>query len=206
MLANGVVRVTDTLPAGLAVTSAIAPVGWTCGLAGQNLTCDSTVALPITASTDLNAITGTVRVSNSACPGPLVNTAAVAGFQAPYADSTPANGSSTVSTSMVCSGTLTVAKDNGASAVTTGDTTTYTVTFANAGPASADGTVASDLPDAGLDSCSVVSCSASGGSPVATCPATPASLLAPGGVALPSLPAGGAVTFGVRCSVTASGT
>jgi uncharacterized repeat protein (TIGR01451 family) len=205
VLANGVVRVTDTLPAGLVITSAIAPVGWSCGVAGQTVSCDSTLALPFAASTDLNAITATVRVSNSACPGPLVNTAAVAGFRAPYTDSNPANGSSTVSSSLVCSGTLTVAKDNGTSTVTTGDTTTYTVTVANLGPASADGTVVSDLPEAGLSSCSVVSCSAGGGSPAAICPATPADLLAPGGVALPGLPAGGTVTFGVRCSVTASG-
>ena len=205
VLANGVVRVTDTLPAGLVITSAIAPTGWNCGLSGQTVSCDSTVALPIAASTNLNAITGTVRVSNSACPGPLVNTAAVAGFRAPYADSTAANGTSTVSTTLGCSGTLTVAKDNGSSAVTTGTTTTYTVTVANQGPASADGAVVSDTPDAGLSSCSVVSCSASGGNPVASCPATPANLLAPGGVALPSLPSGGSVVFGVRCTVTASG-
>lgn len=205
VLANGVVRVTDTLPAGLVITSAIAPTGWTCGLSGQTVSCDSAVALPIAASTNLNAITGTVRVSNSACPGPLVNTAAVAGFQSPYADSTLANGTSTVSTSLVCSGTLTVAKDNGGNAVTTGTTTTYTVTVANQGPASADGAVVSDTPDAGLSSCSVVSCSASGGNPVAACPATPANLLNPGGVALPSLPSGGTVVFGVRCTVTASG-
>lgn len=205
VLANGVVRVTDTLPAGLVITSAIAPTGWTCGLSGQTVSCDSAVALPIAASTNLNAITGTVRVSNSACPGPLVNTAAVAGFQSPYADSTLANGTSTVSTSLVCSGTLTVAKDNGGNAVTTGTTTTYTVTVANQGPASADGAVVSDTPDAGLSSCSVVSCSASGGNPVAACPATPANLLNPSGVALPSLPSGGTVVFGVRCTVTASG-
>lgn len=205
VLANGVVRVTDTLPAGLVITGTIAPTGWTCGQVGQTVTCDSTVALPIAASTTLTAITGTVRVSNSACPGPLVNTAAIAGFQAPYADSTLANGSSTVSTTLGCSGTLTVAKDNGSSTVTTGTTTTYTITVANQGPASADGAVVSDTPDAGLSSCSVVSCSASGGDPVATCPATPADLLAPGGVVLPSLPSGGSVVFGVRCSVTASG-
>lgn len=205
VLANGVVRVTDTLPAGLILTTSINPVGWSCTPSGQTITCDSTAGLPIAASTNLATITGTVRVSNSACPGPLVNTAAVAGFQSPYADSTPANGSSTVSTTLVCSGTLTVAKDNGSSAVTTGTTTTYTVTVANQGPASADGAVVSDTPDAGLSSCSVVSCSASGGNPVTACPATPANLLAPGGVALPSLPSGGAVVFGVRCTVTASG-
>jgi uncharacterized repeat protein (TIGR01451 family) len=205
VLANGLVRVTDTLPAGVAITNALVPTGWSCTLVGQTVTCDSTVALPIAASTNLNAITGTVRVSNSACPGPLLNTAAVAGFQAPYADSTAANGTSTASTTLGCSGTLTVAKDNGTGTVNSGATTTYTVTVANQGPASAHGAVVSDTPDAGLSSCSVVSCTASGGSPVASCPGTPANLLAPGGVAITSLPAGGSVVFGVRCTVSASG-
>jgi len=206
VLANGLVRVTDTLAAGLSIVNPINPTGWSCGLSGQTVTCDSTVPLPLAAGTNLNAISGTVRVSNSACPGPLLNTAAVTGFQAPYADSTTANGSATVSTSLVCEGALTVAKTNGVNTVTTGDTTTYTVTFSNAGPASADGAVARDVPDAGLDSCSVVSCTASGGSPVAACPAAPANLLAPAGVALTGFPAGGTIEFSVRCTVTASGT
>lgn len=205
VLANGAVRVTDTLPAGVTITSFTSPTGWNCALSGQTVGCTSTVALPIAASTNLNAITGTVRVSNSACPGPLVNTAAIGGFQAPYADSTPANGTATVSTTLGCSGTLTVAKTNGVGTLTTGSTTTYTLTVANLGPASADGAVVSDTPGAGLSSCTVVSCSASGGNPVATCPATPANLLNPGGVTLTALPAGGTVVFGVRCSVSASG-
>lgn len=205
VLADGVLRVTDTLPAGVTLTSFASPSGWNCALSGQTVGCTSTVALPIAASTNLNAITGTVRVSNSACPGPLVNTAAIGGFQSPYADSTPANGTATASTSLLCSGTLTVAKTNGEGTLTAGSTTTYTVPVANQGPASADGAVVSDTPGAGLSSCSVVSCSASGGDPVATCPATPANLLNPGGVTLTALPAGGAVVFGVRCSVSASG-
>lgn len=202
VLANGAVRVTDTLPAGVTITSAVTPAGWNCTLSGQTVTCDSTVTLPIAASTNLNAITGTVRVSNTACPGPLVNTAAIGGFQAPYADSTAANGTATASTTLGCSGTLTVAKTNGVGTVTTGTTTTYTLSFGNLGPASADGALVSDTPDAGLSACSVLSCSASGG---ASCPATPANLLNPGGVALRSLPAGGSVQFSVRCNITASG-
>lgn len=205
VLASGAVRVTDTLPAGVTITSFVSPAGWNCALTGQTVGCTSTVALPIAASTDLNAITGTVRVSNSACPGPLVNTAAIGGFQTPYADSTPANGTATVSTTLGCSGTLTVAKTNGVGTLTAGSTTTYTVTVTNLGPASADGAVVSDTPGAGLSSCTVVSCSASGGNPVATCPAPLANLLSPGGLGLPSLPAGGSVVFGVRCQVSASG-
>lgn len=202
VLANGVVRVTDTLPAGVTITSAINPSGWSCSLSGPTVTCDSTVALPIAASTNLAAITGTVRVSNTACPGPLVNTAAVAGFQAPYADSTLANGTSSVSTTVGCNGTLTVAKSNGTGTVTAGGTTTYTLTFNNQGPASADGAVVSDTPDTGLSACSVLSCSASGG---ASCPATPANLLGAGGVAVPAFPAGGGVQFSVQCSISATG-
>jgi uncharacterized repeat protein (TIGR01451 family) len=206
VLANGALRVTDTLPAGLTISSAIAPAGWNCNLSGQTVDCTSTVALPMAASTDLNAITGTVRVSNTACPGPLVNTAALGGFQAPYADSTPANGTATAGTTLGCSGELTVTKTNGTGTTTAGSTTTYTVTFANLGPASADGAVARDTPDTGLSACSVVSCNASGGTPAATCPATPADLLGTGGVALPVFPSGGSVVFGVQCTVTASGT
>lgn len=119
--------------------------------------------------------------------------------------SVPANGSSTASTTLTCSGALTATKSNGAGTLTSGSTTTYTVTFANQGPASADGAVVSDQPGTGLSGCSVVSCSASGGNPAALCPVTPADLLAPGGAPLPGFPAGGSVLFGVRCTVSASG-
>lgn len=205
VLTDGVLRVTDTLPAGLTVTSAFAASGWSCTQTGQNLSCDRTAALPLAAASDLETITGTVRAGNSACPGPLSNTATIGGLQAPYPDSSPANDSGTAGTALVCSGELTVAKTNGSPTVGTGATTTYTLTFANLGPASADGAVVSDTPDAGLSSCSVVSCSASGGTPAATCPANPADLLAPGGVALPDFPAGGSVVLGVQCTVTATG-
>lgn len=205
VLANGVVRVTDTLPAGLTVTSAFSASGWSCTQTGQILSCDRTAALPMAASTSLEAITGTVRVGNSTCPGPLINTAHVQGFQAPYADSTPANSSDAASTTLVCSGELTAAKTNGTTAVSTGSTTTYTLTFANLGPASADGALVNDTPDAGLSTCSVVACNASGGTPAATCPANPADLLTPGGVGLPVFPSGGTVVFGVQCTVTATG-
>ena len=197
----------DTLPAGLTLVNPVAPAGWNCSLAGQAITCDSTAPLPIAASTDLAAITGTVRVSNTACVGPLINTATVSGFQAPYADSTPANNTGTASTTLDCNAILSVSKDNGTNTVVTGTTTTYTVVFTNSGPSSADGAVLSDVPGAGLGSCSVTSCSASGGSPVlASCPAAPADLLGPGGVVASNFPAGASLTFLVRCAVTASGT
>jgi uncharacterized repeat protein (TIGR01451 family) len=207
VLANGLVRVVDTLPNGITITNAIAPVGWSCSLVGQTVTCDSAFATPIASSTDLNAITGTVRISNTACSGPIVNTVTIAGFQTPYSDSQPANNTATASTTLDCNAALTVAKTNGTGTLTTGDTTTYTVTFANGGPSSADGAVVTDLPGTGLSSCSVLSCNASGGSPVsASCPTTPADLLTPGGASVPSLPTGGSLVFSVQCTVSASGT
>lgn len=207
VLSNGAVRVVDTLPAGLTLTNPVAPAGWNCSQAGQTLTCDSTAPLPIAASTNLAVITATVRVSNAACVGPVINTATVSGFQAPYADSTPANNTGTANTTLDCNANLSVSKDNGTDTVVTGTTTTYTVVFTNSGPSSADGAVLTDVPGAGLSSCSVASCSASGGSPLpASCPTAPADLLGPGGVVASSFPAGGTLTFLVRCTVTASGT
>jgi len=207
VLSNGVVRVVDTLPTGLTLTNPVASAGWNCSQAGQTLTCDSTAPLPIAASTNLAPITGNVRVSNAACVGPVINTATVNGFQAPYADSTPANNTGTASTALDCNANLSVSKTNGTDTVVTGTTTTYTVVFTNSGPSSADGAVLTDVPGAGLSSCSVTTCSASGGSPLpASCPAAPADLLGPGGVVASSFPAGGTLTFLVRCTVTASGT
>ena len=81
-----------------------------------------------------------------------------------------------------------------------GTTSTRAIIFA------ADGAVVSDTPGTGLD-CPVagnpITCSASGG---AACPGA-ASLpgLVGAGVAVPTLPVGGTVTFTVPCQVTASG-
>ena len=207
VLVNGVLRITDTLPAGVVLSGAVASNEWNCGLSGQTLTCDSTGPLPIAATTNLNAITGTVRISNSACAGPIINSATVAGFQAPYAESTTANNTATATTTLDCNAALTVTKTNGTTTVTAGTTSTYLVTFANSGPSSADGAVVFDQPGAGLSSCTATGCSATGGSPVlAACPASPSSLLEPGGASIPSFPTSSSVTFTVQCVVSASGT
>lgn len=206
VLANGTVRVTDTLPTGLSLTSAVTSPGWSCALSGQTLTCDSSTALPLAAATSLPPITATVRVGSAACAGPVTNTATVAGFQAPHADSSSTNDSGTATTSLNCNASLGVSKTNGTSTVVVGTTTTYTVSFVNSGPSSAEGAVLTDVPGAGLGSCTVLSCSAAGGSPFATsCPAAPANLLSPSGVVASSFPAGGTLDFQVQCTVTASG-
>ncbi len=106
-----------------------------------------------------------------------------------------------------CSTALAVSKTNNTTSVTAGGTTSYTVTFINTGFTAADGSIAKDVPGAGLV-CSVASCTASSTPIAASCPA-PAqwpNLLSPGGLLLPGFPAIGTITFVVNCDVTATGT
>jgi mucin-19 len=211
ILSSSTVRVQDVLPANLTVTTAFSGAGWACTQAGQTLTCDlSSPVVPIAATTALGAITGTVRISSSACPGPVVNTATIVGFQAPYSDSLPGNNSFTANTTLDCNANLSVTKSNGVTSPTSvvaGSTTNYTVTFANAGPSSADNSVVRDIPGAGLANCSVTACSASGGSPVAACPVAGnwPNFFAGGGLLLPNFPSGSSVSFTVSCGVSATG-
>ncbi|MBS7807560.1 DUF11 domain-containing protein [Variovorax sp. PCZ-1] len=213
VLASGNLLITDTLPAGVTFTTQPSSTGWTCTPTGTVVTCSRNAPIvPIAATTDLPAITGTVRVTAAACPGPITNRAEISSVQAPYTESTLVNNSASVTNTLNCSAQLAVTKTN---AVTTplslsaGQTTDYTVTFSNAGPSSADGSIARDVPSAGLSNCSVVptSCIATGGSPAATCPASAnfPNLLTPGGLILPSFPSGSSISFVVRCGVTASG-
>ena len=105
-----------------------------------------------------------------------------------------------------CSTVLSVGKTDGTSTVAAGSTTDYTITFTNTGATAADGALAKDTPSAGL-SCVVLSCTPTTTPIAAVCPA-PAqwpNLFSPGGVAIPGLPALSAVSFVVRCGVTASG-
>lgn len=101
---------------------------------------------------------------------------------------------------------VSVVKSAAAGRVNSGQLTNFTVVVSNAGPLAADGAMVSDTPGAGLDcpaSGNPITCSASGG---AACPGA-ASLpgLVGAGVAVPTLPVGGTVTFTVPCQVTASG-
>jgi uncharacterized repeat protein (TIGR01451 family) len=101
---------------------------------------------------------------------------------------------------------VSVVKSTSAGPVVSGQVRNFTVAVSNAGPVAADGTVISDTPGTGL-TCPVagnpITCTASGG---AACPGAGAlPSLVSGGVAVPTLPVGGGVTFTVPCRVTASG-
>ncbi len=104
---------------------------------------------------------------------------------------------------------LAVTKTNAVATLVSGASTTYTLSFTNGGPSSANGALVND-PLAGGLSCTTAVCSATGG---AQCPggavngsgvSVPvASLQA--GVAVPTFPISGTVSFAVTCTVTATG-
>lgn len=210
VLSSSILRVTDTLPAGLSITSAFSGAGWLCS-GSSIVVCNRTpTVVPLAAQTDLPAITATVRVLTAACLGPITNTAVISSVQAPYSESAAGNNTASVSNALDCRADLSVTKSNGITSPTSlvaGATTNYTITFANAGPSSADGAIARDTPSAGLSSCSVTACSASGGNPAASCPAAGnwPNLLLGGGLLLPNFPTSSSITFTVSCRVSATG-
>jgi uncharacterized repeat protein (TIGR01451 family) len=141
---------------------------------------------------------------NSSFTGTVTNTVAST-LTGTTVDSTPSNNSATITSTVTPATSLSVTKTDGITTTFAGSTVTYTVTFTNSGPANGSGTVARDVPSAGLSNCTVVSCTGAGTPTAATCPATPANLLTVGGVALPSFPASSTLAFLVRCGVTATG-
>jgi uncharacterized repeat protein (TIGR01451 family) len=157
-----------------------------------NLSINSTVQYVITAPL-ASSFTGTVT-----------NTAAST-LTGTTVDITPSNNSASITSTVTPATNLSVAKTDGITTTVAGSTISYTVTFTNSGPANGSGSIAKDVPGAGLGNCSVVSCAGAGTPTAATCPATPANLLTLAGVAVPSFPANSTLTFLVRCGVTATG-
>ncbi|TQM18059.1 putative repeat protein (TIGR01451 family) [Pseudoxanthomonas sp. 3HH-4] len=91
--------------------------------------------------------------------------------------------------------------------VVSDDVVTYQIVVSNNGPQAASNVLLTDVAGVGQD-CTTPSttatCSATGG---ASCPSptVPVSSLLGAGVTIPTLPVGGTVTFGLQCTVTASG-
>lgn len=98
---------------------------------------------------------------------------------------------------------ISITKTNGAANSSAGATTNYTILVSNAGPAGANGAVVRDPATTGL-TCSTATCG--GATNGAACPSqTGAALLAAlqstAGVAVPTLPSTGSLTFTVTCTV-----
>lgn len=211
VLGSNPLTVTDTLPAGVTISTAFNGTGWTCaGTAPVVCTLANANAYPVAATTNFAAITGTVTVTAVCSPSipPLTNTVAVS---SPMGESVTSNNTATAVTAFNCVSTnLGITKTDALGTLTAGGTVSYTITVKSTG-AAANGSVLTDTPSTGLV-CTAVTCtSAING---AACPTVGAgagqlsiaNLIAPGtGVALNTLPNNGTITFAVTCSVTATG-
>ena len=99
---------------------------------------------------------------------------------------------------------LSITKTDNVDSVYNDTDTTYTIVVTNAGPNAADGAIFKDPVATGLTK-STIACSATGG---AVCPTTAnltiANIESSNGLAIPTLPNGGVVTFTVKANVTAT--
>ncbi|HVF45669.1 MAG TPA: hypothetical protein VM936_21765 [Pyrinomonadaceae bacterium] len=130
---SGTVTVSDTLPAGLSYVSATG-TGWTCGAAGQVVTCTRATALAAGAS--YPNITLTVSVATNSALS-LTNTATVSGG----GQTNTSNDSSSDPTTVNGVADVTVAKSHTGNFSQGQSGATYTLTVSNVGGAATSGTV-----------------------------------------------------------------
>ncbi len=152
---NNTITVSDTLPAGLSFVSATSTdANWSCGNAGQVVTC--THPGPLAASASLADISLTVDVASSAAPS-VSNTASVS--SATF-DNISANDSATDVANVfipdVTTSSKAVADLNGGDA-DPGDTLRYTITITETAGADIDNVSVTDTLDPLLSGLSVVS-------------------------------------------------
>ncbi|HET7396303.1 MAG TPA: hypothetical protein VFK12_07675 [Gammaproteobacteria bacterium] len=152
---SGTTTVTDTLPTGLTYISGTG-TGWTCGAAGQNVTCTTTSI--IANGANANPITLTVAVGSSAA-NPTNNTATVAVDSSMF-DNVSSNNSSTDTATVLKPDLSTSTKDvvdtNGGDS-NPGDTLEYTITLNETGGVVANGVSVTDDMPAGITGFTVVS-------------------------------------------------
>jgi uncharacterized repeat protein (TIGR01451 family) len=139
---SSTVTVTDTLPAGL-TPSTQSGTGWTCGAAGQVVTCTRSDALAAGAS--YPAITLVVNVLQTAVAG-LTNTAAVSGG----GQTNTTNDTSSDPTTVVSSSDLSLSKTVNNPNPIQGQNVTFTITLTNTGPSNATNVAVTDALPAGL--------------------------------------------------------
>ncbi|UHQ21685.1 DUF11 domain-containing protein [Lysobacter sp. 5GHs7-4] len=171
--------------------NATAPTAANSG-APVTVTTGNVITLP--AETGANAANYTTTV---ACTGGHT-LSGTNGKQANTLTITSGNAAVCTYTNTLRSSDLSISKTNNVTTVIAGAQTVYTLVVSNGGPSAADAAVVRDTPTSGLSNCQVTACSAAGGS---VCPATPADLLTPAGVVLPTFPANGSVSFSVACTV-----
>jgi uncharacterized repeat protein (TIGR01451 family) len=135
--ATNTITVTDTLPAGLTYVSA-AGTGWSCGAAGQTVTC--TRPGPLASGATAPAITLTAAVSASA-PATLTNTANASSTDF---DNVSGNNSSTDIVSVLQPPIITLTKSVNTPTAAPGSGLIYTIYYRNLGGSSASNLVIND--------------------------------------------------------------
>lgn len=127
---NGTVTINDTLPVGIAPTSA-SGAGWSCGVAAQTVSCTRSDVLA--ASSSYPSLTINANVAQTA-PAVITNTALVGGG----GEINLANDSATDVASVVSSADLSVTDAASPNPVAAGSNITYTQVMTNGGPSAAD--------------------------------------------------------------------
>ncbi len=196
--ANGAI-VTDPAAAGLTKTTVLctAAGGATCPAsptAGQVEAGLAIPALPFGGS-----VTLTIAATVTAAGGNVTNSVTVTA-PAGVNDPTPTNNSATDTDGVGATVDLSVTKTNGVNSVTAAESTSYAIVVSNIGTSAAGGAVVTDAVAAGLTKTSVI-CAATSG---AVCPTSPTVAQIESGLVVPTLPAGGVVTFTVGATVTAA--
>ncbi|MCJ8146678.1 hypothetical protein MKI79_07165 [Acinetobacter sp. A3.8] len=134
--------------------------------------------------------------------GSITNTATVSSTG--LSDTVTSNNSSAVNLTIVPAADLEITKSDSLTSTYTGDEVTYTIAVTNKGPSAANGALFKDAAVTGLSKTSLT-CAASNG---ASCPLAPdlniANIESTNGLAIPTLPNGGVVTFTVKANVTAT--
>ena len=189
----GQITVTDPVPAGLNVVSAVG-TGWACGVSGQDVTCTETPAGGLASGAVLPDISLTVNPTPAAVPT-VTNTATVTNVN----DIDPDNNSSSSPTRIQVSADLAVSKTDGTTALDAGGSTTYTLVVTNAGPSSVTGAILADPAASGLAK-TAVACAPSPGQ----CVAPPSVTDLEAGFALPALASGQTYALAVTATVTAT--
>ena len=150
---SGTITVKDTLPAGLTYVSA-SGTGWTCGAAGQIVTCTYPTALAVSATTP--PITVTVSVGSAAFPS-VTNSASVTGAMF---DNVASNNRSSDPAAVLAPNLSTSTKsvlDVNAGDANPGDTLRYTITVKETGNVTGYGVTVTDNMPANVTGFSVVS-------------------------------------------------
>ena len=197
------ITIADVLPTGITTSGAITATGGTlsgCPAAGATSLAGCSIAAG--AATGNIVIAVPVSVALTAA-NPSINSATVAGGGDPLCTGTAPACTGTVSTPVISSASVVIAKTDSKSLSSSGGTNAYVISITNQGPSPANGVIVTDAVGSGLTcpAANVVTCTVVAAG--AVCPAGPFTVanLTGAGIAVATLPASGALQFAVTCNV-----